>query len=411
VPASTLKMAPKLYFSVKTMLLFFVLFISPLLFNYHSIIAEEHNDDNEEFLSSDCSNGASFKDQSVGCVGRSLIPADESYWIEFKDEHEISAQNCLLTCQTVYPNTSLALVYMELDNESATPEKMSLDCRCAMSSAIIKKFVGPEIFCDPKCQVSSESTLACGGKHQFSDGGSETFYSVYCLNNVTVSPTTINPPAPGPTTTTTIITTTTTITVTPQTTTTETPHQGNPIKVLRAILSSLVSANISSIVMIGLLVMVIILVVILVIWFHLFLQSQEPSANARFYNNAQGSRRSPATVQGEGTTKDPIMAGADKTNNKESYGTANQAFDPHSELDDISHGSFQVNGATLKVTTSSEEEEEEDSVTPRAVSPVEFFTQEGRSTFYHGNSDPKYILDTVSTASEESEEIKNNSKE
>ena len=25
-----------------------------------------------------------------------------------------------------------------------------------MSSAIIKKFVGPEIFCDPKCQVSSE---------------------------------------------------------------------------------------------------------------------------------------------------------------------------------------------------------------------------------------------------------------
>ena len=39
--------------------------------------------------------------------------------------------------------------------------------------------------------------------------------------------------------------------------------------------------------MIGLLVMVIVLVVILVIWFHLFLQSQEPSANARFYNNAQ----------------------------------------------------------------------------------------------------------------------------
>ena len=65
VPASTLKMAPKLYFSVKTMLLFFVLFISPLLFNYHSIIAEEHNDDNEEFLSSDCSNGASFTGQNI----------------------------------------------------------------------------------------------------------------------------------------------------------------------------------------------------------------------------------------------------------------------------------------------------------------------------------------------------------
>ena len=68
---------------------------------------------------------------------------------------------------------------------------------------------------------------------------------------------------------------------------------------------------------------------------------------------------------------------------------------------------------TLKVTTSSEEEEEEeDAVTPRASSPVdnEYVTQEGRSTFYHGHSDPKYILDTVSTASEE-EEIKNYSKE
>ena len=64
-PASTLKMAPKLDFSVKTMLLFFVLFISPLLFNYHSVIAEEQNDDNEVFLSSDCSNGASFKGQKI----------------------------------------------------------------------------------------------------------------------------------------------------------------------------------------------------------------------------------------------------------------------------------------------------------------------------------------------------------
>merc|ERR1712029_491361 len=162
--------------------------------------------------------------------------------------------------------------------------------------------------------------------------------------------------------------------------------------------------------------MVIILVVILVIWFHLFLQSQEPSASARFYDNAHASKRSPPTVQGVGTTKDPIMAGGDKSNNKESYGTANQAFDPHSELDDISHGSFQVcpinPNITLKVTTSSEEEDDDDSVTPRAASPVEneYVTQEGRSTFYHGNSDPKYILDTVSTASEE-EEIKNNSKE
>ena len=54
------------------MLLFFVLFISPLLFNYHSVIADEQNDDNEEFLSSDCSNGASFKGQKIS-KGKTLV--------------------------------------------------------------------------------------------------------------------------------------------------------------------------------------------------------------------------------------------------------------------------------------------------------------------------------------------------
>ena len=36
------------------------------------------------------------------------------------------------------------------------------------------------------------------------------------------------------------------------------------------------------------------------------------------------------------------VIGNDKKLFFHSYGTANQAFDPHSELDDISHGSFQV---------------------------------------------------------------------
>ena len=36
------------------------------------------------------------------------------------------------------------------------------------------------------------------------------------------------------------------------------------------------------------------------------------------------------------------VIGNDKKLFSHSYGTANQAFDPHSELDDISHGSFQV---------------------------------------------------------------------
>ena len=54
------------------MLLFFVLFILPLLFNYHSVIAEEQNDDNQEFLSSDCSSGVSFKGQKIS-KGKILV--------------------------------------------------------------------------------------------------------------------------------------------------------------------------------------------------------------------------------------------------------------------------------------------------------------------------------------------------
>merc|ERR1712018_293671 len=95
---------------------------------------------------------------------------------------------------------------MEFENESASSfsvAKMRLDCRCALSSAIIKNYVGPEIICDSTCQVSTEATLSCGGKHQFSDGSSETFYSAYCLNNVTIiAPTTMHPTInPTPTST------------------------------------------------------------------------------------------------------------------------------------------------------------------------------------------------------------------
>ena len=90
VPASSLKMAPKLDFSVKTMWLFFVLFISPLLFNYHSVIAEEQNDDNEEFLSSDCSNGASFKGQKIS-KGKIVCSVFNS-WKKNENKSLISAQ-------------------------------------------------------------------------------------------------------------------------------------------------------------------------------------------------------------------------------------------------------------------------------------------------------------------------------
>ncbi len=49
--------------------------------------------------------GALSDSSSIGCVAQSLIPHDQSYWIEFKDEHEKSASQCFVACSTVFPNT------------------------------------------------------------------------------------------------------------------------------------------------------------------------------------------------------------------------------------------------------------------------------------------------------------------
>ena len=94
--ATGLEMTLKLS-SMKILIVYFVFFINH--FTYSNA-----NFEDQEYLSADCAN-ADKKDESIGCIGRSLIATEQSYWIEFKDEHEISAQNCLLTCQTVYTNT------------------------------------------------------------------------------------------------------------------------------------------------------------------------------------------------------------------------------------------------------------------------------------------------------------------
>ena len=94
--ATALEMTLKL-FSVKILLVFFVLSIYHFSYSFA-------NSEGQEFLTYDCADIDKIN-ESIGCIGRSLIPAEQSYWIEFKDEHEISAKNCLLTCQTVYPNT------------------------------------------------------------------------------------------------------------------------------------------------------------------------------------------------------------------------------------------------------------------------------------------------------------------
>ena len=99
--ATGLEMTLKLL-SLKILIVFFAFSIN--LFTYSNA-----NSEDQEYLSADCAN-VDKKDESIGCIGHSLIASEESYWIEFKDEHELSAQNCLLTCQTVYPNTRYSVI-------------------------------------------------------------------------------------------------------------------------------------------------------------------------------------------------------------------------------------------------------------------------------------------------------------
>ena len=43
---------------------------------------------------------------SIGCVSQALIPLDQSYWVEFKDEETNNRTSvCLETCINIYTNT------------------------------------------------------------------------------------------------------------------------------------------------------------------------------------------------------------------------------------------------------------------------------------------------------------------
>ena len=43
---------------------------------------------------------------SIGCVSQDLIPLDQSYWVEFKDEETNNRTSvCLETCINIYTNT------------------------------------------------------------------------------------------------------------------------------------------------------------------------------------------------------------------------------------------------------------------------------------------------------------------
>jgi len=256
----------------------------------------------------DCSQvrGENEPFQTVGCIGDSLVPKDQSYWVEFKEEESNQNINlCLQTCQTAYPNASLALI-------SWDQEKSTLDCRCALPDTIKDSHVGPQVFCDAKCShwPEKQETYSCGGRHQFSSGSQETFFSVYCLlsevNNATSSkPTTLS--------TTTLTSTTTTWVSTSTTNQPSEPDPENDKGLLRAILASLVRANVSSIIMIALMVIVIFMVLLLILWIHYFVQNFELAPNSRFYR-----RRSEAEVEagrGGGNQLPSINVGeADKSN-------------------------------------------------------------------------------------------------
>jgi hypothetical protein len=79
---------------------------------------------------------------------------------------------CLVqvTCEAVYPNSSLALVSLRSDG--------SLECHCGLAEAVTQQRMGPELCCDRRCANDG----ACGGSHTFSNGEYVArCFSVYCV--------------------------------------------------------------------------------------------------------------------------------------------------------------------------------------------------------------------------------------
>merc|ERR1712038_2043786 len=109
---------------------------------------------------------------SVGCVGESLIPTDKAYLVEFLDKERSNDPNlCWKTCEAVYPSASLAMVFWE-DSKNSKRRNGGLDCYCGLADSLFSRMLGPNTFCKNICEdnynsANNESSLLCGGSHQF----------------------------------------------------------------------------------------------------------------------------------------------------------------------------------------------------------------------------------------------------
>ena len=255
----------------------------------------------------------------IGCVSQNFIAEEKTYLVEFQDDTSGDSPDiCWKTCELIYPNTSLAIV-------SWNGSSSGLDCHCGLEDAIDLESLGPEIFCNQRCEAKGQK---CGGSHLFNNGLNLAYFSVYCIPSKNI----------------TALLNRQDMALAMEPNSSDINDQLESTKqILRDIWFVMMRNNIISIVIVGLLVLVVILVIALLVWAYLFLENYDKSQEGRslFYRRLSGSKK-------------PIA-----NDRKEIYGSTNRAYESEGPQSDH----------TTTTSTS-------------AASAKDISTVAGRSTFF-----------------------------
>ena len=225
----------------------------------------------------------------VGCVSEALVPRNGTYEVEFSDgvADAKEADACWRTCDTVYANSSMALVrWIVADGR--------LDCLCTVGDVIDATVVGPDVFCDTECQNSE----ACGGAHTFQSGVTVSYFSIYCIPRAisgNASATTREQENEHRIDTTREIVKVGNIYTEDENLDEKARTQRDIETILNDIYILMSKTNIVSVVAIGLMLIVIILVLILLVWAYVFIENFDPNVSpSLFYRRLSHPRRGQA---------------------------------------------------------------------------------------------------------------------
>ena len=226
---------------------------------------------------------------------------------------------CFRTCQLVFPDRHLALINWqpEVITDNSTGH---LECYCTDGSVLTPPQLGPDYFCDRRC-----NGLPCGGNYIFSNGKQADYLSLYCLGK---------PRALFKTFKTAVtkerkrvkrsVESFKEVKMDNSTLTKEELQ-----KTLDQIWVTLAHTNIVAIVTVALLVVIIILVLVLLVWLYSFMETFNAT------NRAQ-----PAFYRTEGIAGTPNPQGANSSKPRgaqavDTYGATNMAYDPSPNSDPV----------------------------------------------------------------------------